>query len=263
MCEREREDMNLFYLEEDPETCAQSHCNKHVPKMVVETAQLLCNVHHLLETKDVVKAESEGEGEKEKEKTKKAIPYKYSRSGHTKLAPMQWLLQSKTNYRWAVKLGLALSEVYTQRFGGKRHKTHAVLEWLRENEPENLEDIGFTRPLCAMPDEYKHPDGNPIESYRKYYVYDKHRFACWPDGMEPKWFTQGVEDLKAKGLYNKVAIAYPTKNQKASAAADGKIVAKRTKKRNLVKKEGTPLARAAARKRSSPSVTTKTKVPKL
>ena len=30
--------MNLFYLEEKEEDCASSHCNKHVPKMVL----LLC-----------------------------------------------------------------------------------------------------------------------------------------------------------------------------------------------------------------------------
>jgi len=42
--------MNLFYLEEKEEDCASSHCNKHVPKMVVETAQLLCNVSHARQT---------------------------------------------------------------------------------------------------------------------------------------------------------------------------------------------------------------------
>lgn len=27
--------MNLFYLEEKEEDCARSHCNRHVPKMVL------------------------------------------------------------------------------------------------------------------------------------------------------------------------------------------------------------------------------------
>ncbi|QDZ20563.1 hypothetical protein HOP50_04g30830 [Chloropicon primus] len=200
--------MNLFYLDEDEEQCAKAHCNKHVPKMVVETAQLLCNVHHRME------------------EPLESIPYKYTRSAGPSLAPMRWLMTSLDNYRWACRMGLHLSEEYTNRFGGKTHKTQAVLEWLKVNEPRGLQDIGITTPLCAMPEEYK-IENDPIASYRQYYVYDKHRFAAWPEGMTPRWFSKGVEELKRKGLYNNVEIAYPTKNQKQ------RIVAKRVKRRNL------------------------------
>ena len=33
--------MNIFHLDEDPETCAVYHCDKHVVKMILETAQML------------------------------------------------------------------------------------------------------------------------------------------------------------------------------------------------------------------------------
>jgi hypothetical protein len=33
--------MNIFYLDSDPELAAQMHCDKHVVKMILETAQLL------------------------------------------------------------------------------------------------------------------------------------------------------------------------------------------------------------------------------
>ena len=36
--------MNIFVLDTDPVKCAQSHCDKHVVKMVLETAQLLSTV---------------------------------------------------------------------------------------------------------------------------------------------------------------------------------------------------------------------------
>ena len=29
--------MNIFHLDEDPETCAVYHCDKHVVKMILET----------------------------------------------------------------------------------------------------------------------------------------------------------------------------------------------------------------------------------
>lgn len=34
--------MNLFWLDNDPVKLAQYHCDKHVVKMVLETAQILC-----------------------------------------------------------------------------------------------------------------------------------------------------------------------------------------------------------------------------
>lgn len=34
--------MNIFYLDKDPKLCAQYHCDKHVVKMILESAQLLC-----------------------------------------------------------------------------------------------------------------------------------------------------------------------------------------------------------------------------
>ena len=43
--------MNLFYLDEDLDKCAEYHVDKHVNKMILEAAQLLCTaiwVDHLL-----------------------------------------------------------------------------------------------------------------------------------------------------------------------------------------------------------------------
>lgn len=34
--------MNIFYLDGDVTKAAQYHCDKHVVKMVLETAQILC-----------------------------------------------------------------------------------------------------------------------------------------------------------------------------------------------------------------------------
>ena len=42
--------MNIFYLDHDVTNCAQQYCNSHVVKMLLETAQILCSVHHAVET---------------------------------------------------------------------------------------------------------------------------------------------------------------------------------------------------------------------
>ena len=35
--------MNIFVLDTDPVLAAQMHCDKHVPKMVVEAAQMMAS----------------------------------------------------------------------------------------------------------------------------------------------------------------------------------------------------------------------------
>ena len=38
--------MNIFYLDEDPEVAAILQYNKHVVKMILESAQMLCTAHY-------------------------------------------------------------------------------------------------------------------------------------------------------------------------------------------------------------------------
>ena len=41
--------MNIFILHSDPEVAAKQHCDKHVCKMIVESAQMLSTAHRLLD----------------------------------------------------------------------------------------------------------------------------------------------------------------------------------------------------------------------
>ena len=41
--------MNIFYLHNDPRTCAEMHLDKHVVKMILEYAQLLSTAHRVLD----------------------------------------------------------------------------------------------------------------------------------------------------------------------------------------------------------------------
>ena len=41
--------MNIFYLDECPIESARAQCDKHVVKMILETAQLLSTAHRLLD----------------------------------------------------------------------------------------------------------------------------------------------------------------------------------------------------------------------
>jgi hypothetical protein len=42
--------MNIFVLDKNPKIAAVMHCDKHVPKMILETAQMLSTAHRVYET---------------------------------------------------------------------------------------------------------------------------------------------------------------------------------------------------------------------
>jgi hypothetical protein len=156
--------MNIFFLDWDVEKNAQYHCDKHVVKMILETAQLLCGVHHMTD------------------QVHEQVPYKLSHKNHPCAI---WARESLTNYLYLGELGLELSREYTHRYG-KKHKSQEIIEWCLMNKPE-IQDIGFTTPPKAMPDEYKTED--VIESYRKYYLGAKKTFLSWKERQIPEWVT--------------------------------------------------------------------------
>jgi hypothetical protein len=163
--------MNIFFLDEDVKKCAQYHVDKHVVKMILETAQLLCGVHH-------VTAHDTSH-----------VPYKLSHKNH----PCSiWCRESLSNYLYLCELGLELCKEYTYRYG-KRHKSQDVIEWCLINKP-NIPDIEFTEPAKAMPDEYKVK--SVVESYRNYYVGTKSGFAIWKNREKPFWFEKKMLDLQ-------------------------------------------------------------------
>ena len=46
--------MNIFYLHEEPKTCAEQHLDKHVVKMLIEYAQLMSTAHRMLDGQEYV-----------------------------------------------------------------------------------------------------------------------------------------------------------------------------------------------------------------
>ena len=41
--------MNIFYLDRDPKIAAEMHCDKHVVKMILESAQMMRTAHRVLD----------------------------------------------------------------------------------------------------------------------------------------------------------------------------------------------------------------------
>jgi hypothetical protein len=155
--------MNIFILDRDVRKCAEYHNDKHVVKMILESAQLLCGVHHMVES------------------NVNEVPYRLSHKNH----PCSiWVRQNISNYLWLCELGLELCKEYTYRYG-KRHKSQDVIEWCIENRP-NIPEEDFTEPPKAMPEQYKVDD--VVQSYRNYYLGEKKSFCNWKKRSVPSWF---------------------------------------------------------------------------
>ena len=164
--------MNIFFLDFDVKKCAKFHCDKHVVKMILETAQLLCSAHHVT-IHDTIHDTIH-------------VPYKLSHKNH----PCSiWVRESLSNYLYLCELGLALGEEYTYRYG-KTHKSIEVIQWCLTNRP-NIKDIGFTTPPLAMPNEYKVE--SVIDSYRNYYKGAKSTIVSWKNREKPDWFLEKKE----------------------------------------------------------------------
>ncbi len=153
--------MNIFVLDNCPEFAAKYQCDKHVVKMVLETAQLLCSAHE-------------------------TAPYKRTHYNHPCAI---WTRSSMGNYDWLVRHGLALAREYTFRYN-KIHKSTEVIEWAMLNKP-NILDLGLLPFAQAMPDQYKNPD-DVVSAYRNYYMNEKARIATWTKTETPYWYVVEV-----------------------------------------------------------------------
>ena len=167
--------MNIFFLDENPTLSAKYHVDKHVVKMILETAQLLCSVHHVTD--------------QDTDQDTDQVPYKLSHKNHPCAI---WARESLSNYLYLCELGLELGKEYTYRYG-KRHKSIDVINWCIINKP-NIPDIGFTTPARAMPDEFK--VDSVVESYRNYYMGAKINLASWKNREKPFWFGKKELDLQ-------------------------------------------------------------------
>lgn len=156
--------MNIFWLEHDRSKLAESHCDKHVVKMILEYAQLLSTAHHVLDGEAAI-----------------AGIYKKTHVNHPCAV---WVRQSHANYYILLNLLDDLCEEYTHRYD-KVHKTAGLLDLLY-NVPVNIPRTSETPPPLCMPDEFK-VVGDPVTSYRNYYLGDKARMLKYTNRIAPKW----------------------------------------------------------------------------
>lgn len=179
--------MNIFYLDKDPKLAAQYHCDKHVLKMILESAQLLCTAHRVLDG-ELGHYISLG-NRKIKQWTlsdwRESNLYKAAHYNHPCAV---WVRHSSENYKWLYSLFIELCKEYTNRFG-KVHMCEAKLADTLSYLPDNIPRGPFTEPVQAMDlyEQCKVP-GDSVQAYRNYYKQIKSEIAEWNYSDKPFWF---------------------------------------------------------------------------
>ena len=103
--------MNIFFLHKDPQWAANGLCDKHVPKMLLESAQMLSTALHS-HTMGI----STG-------------IYKEAYTNH----PMtKWVGFNRDCFRWALENAVFISQEYYKRFS-KLHKSSRIINNIYDN----------------------------------------------------------------------------------------------------------------------------------
>jgi hypothetical protein len=163
--------VNIFAVDRDPVRAARALCDRHVVKMTLETAQILCTAAH--------------------RRLGTVTPYRPTHAHHPCVA---WAAARRANWNWLVRHGLALADEYARRFG-KQHRSRAVIEEVASLGPPRSR--AQRQPFAqAMPAAYQGRDA--VDAYRRFYAGEKARFATWrPPARPPRWWAAALAQSRA------------------------------------------------------------------
>ena len=175
------DNMNIFVVNTDPEKAARELCDKHVPKMTLESVQMLVSA-----------LRRHGATDNDVPLTSKGTPHKGGYSNHPSTV---WAGESLDNFNWLLDHAVALADEYTYRFG-KEHACERQLYHVDEMKsfiPKGkLTDIA----LCVgekLQNKYGFthaPIDTATEVYIEFYLEDKASFAKWDKGRSaPNWWS--------------------------------------------------------------------------
>ena len=164
--------MNIFVLDEDPAQAARYLDDVRLPKMCVESAQMMASA-----------LRRHGATDEQMPLTKAGKPYK---GGYKHHPCTVWAGDSRGNFKWLARHAIALVREYDLRFD----KTHAcnnpihIMSCMDYIIPEG----GQTQFALAMPDEYR-PE--PIDGEIVYHAYPKFAVQAYRSYYKSKQYSKG------------------------------------------------------------------------
>jgi hypothetical protein len=228
--------MNIFALSSCPTQCAMQMCDKHVVKMVVETAQLLSTAHRILdgheytaqrETRTYYKESSD---DKYTEVIETPEKYEEQERSQRVLIDGDWY-QLSISYRYVKRWALSDYDMDNSLYLAS-HVNHPCAIWARQSNNNYTWLYCHFMSLC---DEYTYRYGkthktdtllnkllvsSPLnieidylydrpqcmpeiykrkrtdDAYRAYYLGEKNGFAKWTRRSVPFWWTNATKELE-------------------------------------------------------------------
>jgi len=176
--------MNMFVVDECPERSAVALCDKHIPKMAVESVQMLVSA-----------LRRHGATDSMVPITKAGTPHKGGYSHHPCTI---WAGDSSANFAWLMDHAFFICMEFEKRFS----KRHACRDQLKKIAYTSFEaDLDIPRKkmtpiaLAVGPKLQEQvgathlPINEAVGVYRKFYISDKARFAKWEKGTPPpEWW---------------------------------------------------------------------------
>lgn len=195
--------MNIFIIDYDPVVAARQLCDRHIPKMFLESVQMLSNgLHH------------------------------YGFANMAKYKPMlvkhpcsKWAIESRDNYEWLIKHACEISNEYTKRFNKIHASNRELNDCIDHYRQFSFKKLNRTKFVQVMPLIYRHPC--TVKAYRSYYK-DAKTFAKWDKGSAiPKWMnthkviydTNAIKDYIDRGIplpNSLINSGYPSVNSPVS-----------------------------------------------
>jgi hypothetical protein len=169
--------MNRFLIDHHPDAIAKQLCDKHIVKMPLEEAQMLCTSiwHHAPEY---------------------AEEHELYKPVHQKHPCTLWAMKTRANFVFAFNLYTSMLCEYNYRYG-KWHGAGNPSTTNPDARPQHLlyakryiPDGQLTaHPQCfSGHDHCKTDEDWPIMAYRAFYIVDKSSFARYDKGREyPSW----------------------------------------------------------------------------
>ena len=186
--------MNIFYIDECPVQAAEWMVDRHVVKMILESAQLLSTAHRLLDGTEIpleVRIEQEDGTTKIRKKkwwalhdAREDVIYSATHINHPSAV---WVRSSVENYNWLVEHFFALMNEYKFRYE-KQHKCFGELSYMLQSPPKNLKEWDMTTVPSAMDDKYI-ISNDPVTNYRNYYKHGKTHLFSWKKREVPEWLA--------------------------------------------------------------------------
>jgi Pyrimidine dimer DNA glycosylase len=168
--------MNIFVLDPDPVIAASYHCDQHIHKMILESAQMLSTV------------------------ARDYLPYLpdytgYYKPTHHNHPCTQWLRESKTNCAWLIQLCRALDSIRLDQGAQDTHASMAVVELFASDA---LYHFDYKQPadfvFAGRMDIASRTDLDVVGKYREYYRVKSAYWAVvgngpmtWKGRTRPEW----------------------------------------------------------------------------